>query len=93
MTLPPSIVYLDSLVEAIRSSDFKDIDRTAKTKYVYSDPKSGRMEAYTDDDILQTLELDRTRLRNLRPSLRHFWLNVMQREAEARLYGFPQTQG
>ena len=46
----------------------------------------GKKETYTDDDIIQNLELEKNRQKSFRPSLRHFWLNLMKTTEAARLY-------
>lgn len=82
---PPGIVFVDSIIERIRSMNYKEVDRLAKSQYVF-EGSGGRKETFTSDDVAAVAETEKNRLRNSRPSLRGFWLDMLQRSEESRFY-------
>lgn len=84
---------MDKLVESIRKSDYKGVEKNATGSYIYTDLKTGISKTYADEDIMEQLEQEKTRMRNQRPSLKQFWPNIIDKVERARLYGYPVEEG
>ena len=61
--------------------------------YLFIDPKTKATRSYTDDDVLKQLEQEKVRMRNQRPSLKLYWMTLMEKDAKSRLYGYPKVEG
>lgn len=84
---PPSILYLDSLLEDIRNSNYMEIERNQRNQYSYFDAKLSKTELFSDDEIVPMLTMELRKNKRDRPSLRGFWHRFVKDEEMSRLYG------
>lgn len=69
------------------------MNKAATASYLFYDLKTKVTQPYTDEDLVQSLDLDKNRMKNHRPSLRNFWLSILESEAKERMYGYPKVDG
>lgn len=60
---------------------------------MFKDAKTGLTSSFTNEDLAQSLETEKNRMKSYRPSIRNFWINVIEKETRNRMYSYPKVEG
>lgn len=91
---PPSLCYCDYLIENIRTSSYTGIERFSKAgKYLFESEKKDKNDEYTDEDLIPLLEIERSKTRHQRHSIKGYWINLQMKIYKDKLYTEPLGGG